>query len=229
MDQVSGERSSTASANMPFEAIAGVGAVVLAILGLTHILPRYMAAIGTIVVGAALLEGRALGTRSRRVTAALRGQPSAEVIAGAAGVVLGVLALLGMSELVLLPVGVIVFGASLLIAGFSAPRTAPERSRRIISAETESDELRIGPDDTIARAIVPARAQAGRNDVLAVEREVSASESIESSTGAQLLVGLAAVVLGILALLGNSPLILTLVALLCVGSMELLSGAVLGS
>jgi len=54
-----------------------------------------------------------------------------------------------------------------------------------------------------------------------------AAEPAEMPTGAQLLIGLAAVVLGVLALLGHSPLILILVALLCVGCAELLTGAVL--
>lgn len=227
MDQVSAERSSAAAPSALFEAIAGVGAIVLAILGLTRILPHYMAAIGTIVVGAALVEGSALGMRSRRVSAALPGQPSAEVLAGAAGVVLGVLALLGMSELVLLPVAVIVFGASLLIAGFSAPLAATVALRRreseVSEAELELPGMR--PDDSIARALEPARADRMQAGV----RAAPLDQLIEAPpTGAQLLVGLAAVVLGILALLGHSPLILTLIALLCVGCMELLSGSVIG-
>jgi hypothetical protein len=222
MDQVSAEHAGRTAPNMLFEAIAGVGAIVLAILGLTRILPHYMAAIGTIVVGAALVEGSALGIRSRRVSSALAGQPSAEVLAGAAGVVLGVLALLGLSELVLLPVAVIVFGASLLIAGFSAPLAASVAVRRRESAvsDTELELPGMRPDDSIARALDPAEATA---------RATPLDQLIEAPpTGAQLLVGLAAVVLGILALLGHSPMILTLVALLCVGCMELLSGAVLG-
>jgi hypothetical protein len=206
---------------MLFEAIAGVGAIVLAILGLTRILPHYMAAIGTIVVGAALVEGSALGIRSRRVSSAFAGQPSAEVLAGAAGVVLGVLALLGMSELVLLPVAVIVFGAALLIAGFSAPLAASVALRRRASAAPDAELELPGmrPDDSIARALDPADATV---------RVTPLDQLIEAPpTGAQLLVGLAAVVLGILALLGHSPMMLILVALLCVGCMELLSGAVL--
>jgi hypothetical protein len=231
MDQVSGERSSMAAPSMLFEAMAGVGAIVLAILGLTRILPHYMAAIGTIVVGAALVEGSALGVRSRRVTSAMfQGQPSAEVLAGAAGVVLGVLALLGMSELVLLPVAVIVFGASLLIAGFSAPLAASIAVRRRRESEVSDAELELPgmrADDSIARALDPARPYSDRTE--GTDRAAPLDQLIESPpTGAQLLVGLAAVVLGILALLGHSPMLLTLVALLCLGCMELLSGSVLG-
>lgn len=228
MDQVSAERSSMAGPSMLFEAIAGVGAIVLAILGLTRILPHYMAAIGTIVVGGALVEGSALGVRSRRVSSALQGQPSAEVLAGAAGVVLGVLALLGMAELVLLPVAVIVFGASLLIAGFSAPlaATIAVRRRESSASEAELELPGMRPDDSIARALDPARPYSERAEATV---RAPLDQLIESPpTGAQLLVGLAAVVLGILALLGHSPMLLTLVALLCLGCMELLSGTVLG-
>jgi hypothetical protein len=229
MDQVSAERSSMAGPSMLFEAIAGVGAIVLAILGLTRIMPHYMAAIGTIVVGGALVEGSALGVRSRRVSSALQGQPSAEVLAGAAGVVLGVLALLGMAELVLLPVAVIVFGASLLIAGFSAPLAATIAMRRRESSASEAELELPGmrPDDSIARALDPARPYSEPTE--AAVRTAPLDQLIESPpTGAQLLVGLAAVVLGILALLGHSPMLLILVALLCLGCMELLSGTVLG-
>lgn len=232
MDHVSAERSSMAAPSMLFEAIAGVGAIILAILGLTQILPRYMAAIGTVVVGAALVEGSALGVRSRRVSSALQGQPSAEVLAGAAGVVLGVLALLGMSELVLLPVAVIVFGASLLIAGFSAPLAASIAVQRHAASASEAELELPGmrPDDSIARALDPARPYSQSERTEAPIRPTALDQLIESPpTGAQLLVGLAAVVLGILALLGHSPLVLTLVALLCVGCVELLSGTVLGA
>jgi len=139
-----------------------------------------------------------------------------------------VLALLGMAELVLLPVAVIVFGASLLIAGFSAPlaATIAVRRRESSASEAELELPGMRPDDSIARALDPARPYAERAEAMA---RAPLDQLIESPpTGAQLLVGLAAVVLGILALLGNSPMLLTLVALLCLGCMELLSGTVLG-
>src|SRR5207237_9237167 len=50
------------------EAIGGAGAVVLAILGLTGIMPTYMLGIGTLVVGIAFLcEGVAAMARYRKL------------------------------------------------------------------------------------------------------------------------------------------------------------------
>jgi hypothetical protein len=123
---------------------------------------------------------------------------------------------------------VIVFGASLLIAGFSAPLAASvamqQRESSVSDPELELPGMR--PDDSIARALDPARPYSDRAETTG--RAPLEQLIATPPTGAQLLVGLAAVVLGILALLGHSPLILTLVALLCVGCMELLSGSVLG-
>jgi hypothetical protein len=209
MAQVSAERSNVVTTSTLFEAIAGVAAIVLAILGLTHILPRYMAAIGTVVVGAALVEGNALGARAR----ALHGQPSAEVLAGAAGMVLGVLALLGLSDMILLPAAVIVFGASLLIAGFTGSRPVLRPARPGVTERVPMVDPS-APVNPATAYVEPPTAEL-------------AAEPVEMPTGAQLLIGLAALVLGVLALLGHSPLILILVALLCVGCAELLTGAVL--
>jgi hypothetical protein len=47
-------------------------------------------------------------------------------------------------------------------------------------------------------------------------------------SGAQVMVGLAAIVLGILGVVGFAPLTLTLVAMLCVGTAVLMTGAALG-
>jgi hypothetical protein len=55
-----------------------------------------------------------------------------------------------------------------------------------------------------------------------------ATEVVWAATGAEALAGLAAIVLGILALIGTYPLTLTLVAFLAVGTSVLLSGASLG-
>jgi hypothetical protein len=49
-------------------------------------------------------------------------------------------------------------------------------------------------------------------------------EAVSASAGAQVLIGLAAGLLGILALVGFGPAILTLVALLCIGSAVVMNG-----
>lgn len=103
------------------EAIGGATAVVVAIIGLAGFLPTYMAAIATIAIGAALMfEGAAIFARWKALTRAepgLRGGVGTEVFGGAAGIVLGILALVGVVPNILLPVAAIVFGGSLILGG----------------------------------------------------------------------------------------------------------------
>jgi hypothetical protein len=103
------------------EAIGGVAAIVLAIIGLAGFLPIYMASIATIAIGAALMfEGAAIFARWKALTRAeprLRGGVGTEVFGGAAGIVLGILALVGVAPNILLPVAAIVFGGSLILGG----------------------------------------------------------------------------------------------------------------
>jgi hypothetical protein len=111
------------------EALGGAAAIVLSILGLLHISTVLMASIATIVVGAAFLI--AGGTWRARVSTA-KDEPLAnqmigegmatESLAGAAGIVLGILSLLGAGATTLLPVSAIVFGGGLLVASRAASR-----------------------------------------------------------------------------------------------------------
>lgn len=186
------------------EAIGGAAAVVLGILGLAQVSPMYLAPIATIIVGVALwFEGAALVARySRAVAAEVRSGAavetapaasgmSAEFLGGAAGTVLGILALLGVASVTLTSVAVIVYGAALLFGS---------GSQRRMSTVTAG-----------AGGFTPAHQ---------VVREAAAA-----SSGAQLLVGIGAAVLGILALVGFAPTILILSALLTVGVSLALSGA----
>lgn len=208
MAQASARKTTTAVAGgSVLESIVAVGAIVLAILGLTQILPETMAAIGTIVIGAGLfLEGGILGGRAavstpetafmgRRPRMQLGGAASAEVIGGAAGVVLGILVLLGGPVVGLLGSAVIVFGGALLVSGIGTPAMAT-----LTAAET----FEPGADKKM-------------------------QEAGQTASGAQILVGLGAVTLGILALLDINSLVLILVALLAVGAALLINSAALGS
>lgn len=96
------------------DAAVGLAGVVLAILGLVGVAPQYMAPIATIAVGAALaFEGAALQAGTAVV--------SAEFTAGMAGIVLGILAILGVEPVILTSVAVLIFsGGLLLTAGSSA-------------------------------------------------------------------------------------------------------------
>src|SRR4051794_37486178 len=95
------------------EGVVGLGAVILSILGIVGILPLELAAISTILLGAALvLESGAIAVRYYRVHERTGLEPPEEVagglraesLAGIGAIVLGVLALIRVDPLVLLPV-----------------------------------------------------------------------------------------------------------------------------
>lgn len=114
------------------EALCGAGTVVLAIIGLAGALPGYMASIATIVFGVALLaQGGSVAARYQQLLREtvptewdtrmeLGGGMGAEMLGGAAGVVLGILGLLGLGTSVLIPIAVIVFGGTLLLGSAAA-------------------------------------------------------------------------------------------------------------
>jgi hypothetical protein len=109
------------------EAVCGGTVVVLAIIALAGASPRYLASVATIVLGVALIaHGGAIGARFRdltRETAAyewdtrteLGGGMSAELVGGAAAIVLGILGLIGLDTPVLVSIAVIVLGGALLL------------------------------------------------------------------------------------------------------------------
>lgn len=189
------------------EAVGGAAAIVLAILGLAGIQAAYMMPIATIAIGAALVVAGAAvmadysdvfaeiaSTRGEKVE--LGGGVTAEFLGGAAGIVLGILALIGLAPPTLGAVAVIVFGGALLLGSGATARLRDLKLSR-------------GPEH-------------GRAEHLAREATLAAS-------GAQVLVALAAIALGILALTGIQPATLTLVALLALGSSIVLSGSAVTS
>ncbi len=189
------------------EAVAGVAAVVLAILGLAGLFPVYMLAVATIAVGVALLfEGGAIAARYSRLlyetagarfpTAELGGGMGVEILGGIAGIVLGILALLGLVSLTLASVAAIVFGATLLLSSGTTTRL----NCLVIDG--------YGWADTTRRV---------------------AREAVLAAAGVQVLVGLAGGILGLLSLLGLYSLDLALVAMLCLGASVLLTGAALST
>ena len=187
------------------EAICGAGVVVLAIVGLAGVFPTWMAAVSAIALGSALLlRGTALTARyyslldetgSTSTDAAELGSGiGAEILGGAAGVVLGILALLDISPLILLPVAAIVFGGTLLLGCGSNARL---------------------------NDLIVCRPQFARHDT---GRRV-AGDILAAANGAQALVGLGTIVLGIIGLANPNMLTLTLVAFLGAGASVLLSGS----
>lgn len=186
------------------ESFAGMGAVALAIIGLAHVFPQLLASIASIAVGISLaFEGGAISARY----AALIGerQPGEGAVgwqgttslfmAGAAGIALGILALVNVKPMILIPVAAVVFGAALILdSGANAHL-----------------------------ATLEARYGAGSNFRPGLLRE-----SAQESAGTQVLVGVGGVALGIIALTGIAPLVLSLVAMLIIGGANLMSGALIG-
>jgi hypothetical protein len=184
------------------ENLAGGGAIVLSIIGLAGIAPMFVASIAVILIGAALLfEGGSIAGRLRRLmrltsktnisVEELGGGISAEFVGGAAGLILGILAVVNVVPASLVPIAVVVFGAATL----RGSRAVARMNARFVEDLDESQE---------AKNV--------------------ANELIMSTEGVQLLIGLAAVTLGIIAIIGTQPLILSLVALLIIGFSSLLSG-----
>jgi hypothetical protein len=133
------------------ELVAGAGAVVLPIVALAGILPDMLLSISALAVGGALLfEGGAVASRYQRLLTELGsrldlieigGGLSAEFIGGCAGIVLGLVALLGVHPNLLMPIAAIVYGGTFVIgAGMTAemrtmtlPRTEGHETVRMVA------------------------------------------------------------------------------------------------
>jgi hypothetical protein len=191
------------------DAIGGIATIVLAIVALAGIAPATIPAIATIVFGAALLiQGGAMlseyshiifpaGAANASVEQFGGGSLSAVFLVGAAGVVLGVLALLGIAPASLTAIAVIAFGSALVLSSNSV------------------------------RHLYLLKASASRMAGAQVAGEFLAGEMSASSAGVQTLAGLTAIILGILAVSGHDPAVLTLVALLVLGATVVLTGSTL--
>lgn len=184
--------------------LCGLGAVVLTILGLSGMSPTPLCSVAVICAGAGLVfEGGAISAKYHDIIAAAGGGKkkatevesgmSSEMLGGIAGIVLGILALIGMVPIVLIEVSAIVFGATLLAA--SGSQRSLNQMRNPGYADPHAEHV--------------------------------AQEMVATSTGADVLIGLGAIVLGILGLVGiasHSGPVLALVAILAVGVAELFSG-----
>jgi hypothetical protein len=189
------------------DAIGGLATIVLAIIGLTGAHAETITAIATIVFGAALLiEGGTMMTEYAHMifpagaaTAPTHefsgGSLSAVFAAGVAGIVLGILALVGIHAAVLTAIAAIAFGSALLFSS-----NAVWHLHMLKRSAVPGSEWRSGADIVVA-------------------------ELGQGATGMQALAGLAAIVLGILALILTSSGVLTLTALLIAGAAIVLSGS----
>jgi hypothetical protein len=205
------ETSSTAATVSSFggfaDAFGGIATIVLAIVALAGVNTNVMVPIAVIVFGAALLiQGGTLLSEHARImfpSGAMTsvepfsgGNLSAVFLVGASGIVLGILALLGIASATLCAVAIIAFGAALVMTSNSVRELYISRR-------------------AILRAGVPNAS------------ELVAGEMAAGSAGVQLLAGLTAAVLGILAVSGTNPPVLILSALIVLGATVLLSGGTL--
>jgi hypothetical protein len=121
-----------APANSLPELVATLAVIVLTILGLAGVAPAFLVAIATIVFGIGfLLYGGTMVSQTVRLlarvggadgTAGLASGWSVVLLAGVAGIVLGILALLDVSSVQLVAIAVIAFGVGLLISSSAAMR-----------------------------------------------------------------------------------------------------------
>jgi hypothetical protein len=191
------------------DAIGGVATVVLAIIALSGVHEQILAAIATVVFAAALLilGGTMLTEYTKMafpsgmlgVTEGSGGGLSALFLTGAAGIVLGVLSLLGIFPQVLISVAVIAFGGAMLLSSGSVWHLY----------RLKNAFHRIGATTAVSGA------------------DILAGEMASGSAAMQCLAGLAAIVLGILAVTGINAAVLSLVALLVLGGTVLLTGSTL--
>jgi hypothetical protein len=91
----------------------------LAIVGLAGVFQSTMAAIAAIILGASILNesGIHLAGFRRYFALPMEEEAGTKILGGIAGIVLGILALLGVAPLSLLSVAIIVFGGAFFLGG----------------------------------------------------------------------------------------------------------------
>lgn len=119
------------------EGAAGIAVIVLTIVALAGVSAVLLASIAAVVIGVGLSvqafnsaaeEARLMGVNAQ--DASLGGEVMMDTVCGLTGIVLGILALVGVHAGYLLPPALIVFGGALLLSGFISlwPRTMPVAS-----------------------------------------------------------------------------------------------------
>lgn len=192
------------------DAFGGAATVVLAIIGLSGNNTDILLSIATVVFGAALLiqSGTILSELTSMAMFAGGGAAAEEFsggglsmvfLAGTAGIVLGVLALIGVHVIMLTSIAIIVFGSALVFGSNSL--WSVFRMKQAVSR---------------AAGEMPSTGS-----------HILATEIAAGSAGIQCVGGLAGIVLGILAVTGTMPGSLSLIGLLVMGATILLTGSTL--
>ncbi len=191
------------------EVIGGGAALVLGILGLLNISPMYMAPIAAICAGAGILaQGGSVAARYHALTQELMrtesGIDRTETGGGIGSEIVGGLAGIVLGVLALLS---IVSLTLLCVAAIVLGATLVMSSGAVSHLNT----------------------LAAHRDIRAEPMDHYAHQALNAAAGAQVMVGLGSVVLGILALMGTYPLTLVLISMLAIGCSVFLSGSALGS
>jgi hypothetical protein len=180
------------------EGAAGIAVIVLAVIALAGTSSGALASIVTIVVGVGLMvQAFNSAAENSKVTTAnatpipdLGGEVLVDGLSGITGIILGILALVGINPPYLVPSALIVFGGALLLSGA------------------------IGLPATTSQSAVLG----GQTQVVSYQRSVAAS-------GMEILIGIAAIVLGILSLIFVGSWVLALVGFIAVGAALLMVSA----
>ena len=206
--------SDTAAYGGMLDAVGGIATVALAIIALAGLVPEVLMPIATIVfgltlivqAGALLSELSGISSSPGAIAASAAsdslsgGGAGVMFLVGLSGIVLGILALLGMAPLVLCASALIAFGAALLLGS--------------------------GSVRNVHQLQAAARRASGVGTATQTS-ELLANEMAAGSAGAQLLSGVAAIVLGIVALSSMYTTTLVLVGLLVIGASNILAGGAL--
>ncbi len=191
------------------EAAGGIAGLILGILGLAGVWPELLAAVAVLAIGFALLaEGGALAARYADLAPEMAGGREAtshEFGTGLTAELIGGIAGVCFGVLALLRVAptTLLSVAALVFGGALLIGSA---------ATARLNDLRLGLGENVS----------DRTRRLA-------EEAISGATGAQVLVGLSDIVLGILSLVGVVRMDLVLIAMLATGVSVLLTGTVVGS
>lgn len=183
------------------EGAAGIAVIVLAVIALAGISAGVLVPIATIVIGVGLMvqafnsaagNSRAIGGAA--ASPDLGGEMMVDCLCGVTGIVLGILALVGVNAAHLVPSALIVFGGALLLSGAISmrPRTLP--------VATSSG----------------------------AEAQLVSYQGSAAASGMEVLIGIAAIVLGILSLIFMTSWVLVLVGFIAVGAALLLVSATFG-
>ena len=184
------------------------------VLGLAGVAPTMMIGIATVVFGAALLiQGGTMlseyariifppGAKASSIDHFGGNSLSTVFLVGAGGLVLGVLALLGIHAMELTPIAIIAFGTALVLSSNAVWHVY-----------------------MLKHAIM----RSGAESTMLAGSEILASEMASGSAGLQALAGLATIMLGILAIAGTGidSAVLILVAFLALGATLVLTGSAL--